>query len=282
MSYENRLLKVTDYISEHLDDDISLETLSDIACFSKYHFHRLFTAFTGMSLSQYIKWLRLTRAANQLATDDEQSILKIASHAGFESHEAFTRAFKKAFEQTPNEFRKNLTWKSLEMPPYRLPQRGDNKMKVEIKEIPQKRLAAIEHCGDPRKIIESRKKLIDWSRTQTINLKPAPGEAFGIGYNDPDTTEPSEFRIDLGFSIPENFKLTGEIVEKFLPAGRYACAMHKGTRRNIAETVYALYRDWLPQSGEELGDMPIIFAYYTFDDEVAETASLTECRLLLK
>ena len=67
-----------------------------------------------------------------------------------------------------------------------------------------------------------------------------------------------------------------------MPAGRYAVAVHKGSQDNIGDTVYALYRDWLPQSGEELGDLPCIFCYYNFVHEVAETELLTECWLLLK
>jgi len=58
--------------------------------------------------------------------------------------------------------------------------------------------------------------------------------------------------------------------------------MHRGSRNTIAETVYGLYRDWLPKSGEELGNLPCIFCYYNFDHEVAETALETECWLLLK
>jgi len=71
------------------------------------------------------------------------------------------------------------------------------------------------------------------------------------------------------------------VIEKFLPAGRYAVAIHKGSRNNLGETVNALYREWLPSSGEVLGDFPCIFCYHNFDHEVAETESLTECRLLL-
>ena len=59
-------------------------------------------------------------------------------------------------------------------------------------------------------------------------------------------------------------------------------ALHKGSRDNIDQLIYALYRDWLPSSGEELAELPCIFCYYNFDHEVAETELLTECWLLLK
>ena len=81
--------------------------------------------------------------------------------------------------------------------------------------------------------------------------------------------------------VPENLKLNG-VIEKYLPSGRCAVAMHKGSHDNIGDTIYPLYREWLPNSGEELGDFPCIFCYYNFQYEVADTELLTECWLLLK
>ena len=59
--------------------------------------------------------------------------------------------------------------------------------------------------------------------------------------------------------------------------------MDKQTRSGILLDLFGMeYHDWLPQSGEELGDLPCIFCYYNFDYEVAETESLTEIWMLLK
>ncbi|HQZ88155.1 MAG TPA: AraC family transcriptional regulator, partial [Gammaproteobacteria bacterium] len=94
MNYKERINRAVDFIGEHLDDELTLEQLSSVACFSKYHFHRLFTAYMGLSLKQYIKWLRLKRAAHQLIVERDKTIIEIALDAGFESHESFTRIFK--------------------------------------------------------------------------------------------------------------------------------------------------------------------------------------------
>ena len=282
MNYQKQLQSVIDFIGQHLDEEISLEQLSRISCLSKFHFHRLFTAFMGLSLQQYIKWLRLKRAAHQLIVNQDQPIINIAINAGFESQEAFSRAFKKACGLTPGQYRRGLSWSHWEQPPYCLPKEGKNDMKVEIKNIDKIRLAVVEHRGDPKRMGESVNKLITWAKAQSVNLKPKPGEAFGFAYDDPKVTPASEFRFDLAIKIPENLKLEGDVIEKYLPAGRYAVAMHKGSRDNIGNTIYPLYREWLPSSGEELGDLPCIFCYYNFDHEVAETELLTECWLLLK
>ncbi|CZI80854.1 AraC family transcriptional regulator [Legionella pneumophila] len=281
MKYQQKLENMIDFIGKHLDEELSLESLSEIFCISKFHFHRLFTAFTGLSLQQYIKWLRLKRAAHQLVVEKDQSVINIAINAGFESHEAFSRAFKKACGFSPSQFRQGFGRSYWEQPPYCLPRQGRIDMKVDIKSIDKIRLAVVEHKGDPKLLGESINKLVSWAKSQSINLKPRPGEAFALAYDDPKTTPPSEFRIDLGIKVPENLKLDG-VIEKFLPSGRYAVTVHKGSRNNIGDVVYYLYRDWLPNTSEQLGDLPCIFCYYNFDHEVAETELLTECWLLLK
>lgn len=93
--------------------------------FLKYHFHRLFTAYTGLSLQQYIRWLRLKRAAHQLIVDKDQSITNIAIEAGFESHETFSRAFKQTCGVSPSQFRQTSSWQAFDKPPYQLHSFGD-------------------------------------------------------------------------------------------------------------------------------------------------------------
>lgn len=282
MDYHQQLEKAITFIGQHLDEDISLEALSDKFYISKFHFHRLFTAFTGLSLQQYIRWLRLKRAAHQLVVDKDQSIINIAITAGFESHEAFSRAFKKACGFSPSQYRQGLGRAYWQQTPYDLLKRGDIEMKVEIEKKDKIRLAMIEHRGSPHSIPESVDKLVTWAKAQSVSLKPQPGNAFAFGYDDPNTTPPDEFRLDLGIKIPDHIQVSGEIVEKYLPAGRYAVAMHKGSRNQLDKTVYPMYREWLPNSGEQLGELPCIFCYYNFEHDVAETELLTECWLLLK
>ena len=282
MSYKERVDRVIDFIGKHLDEELELDELCRIACFSKYHFHRLFTAYTGLPLMGYIKWLQLKRAAHQLIVHKEETIINIALDAGFESHESFARAFKQVCGQSPSEFRRERNWESFENPPQPMHIKGEKIMTITIKELPAKRVAVMEHHGDPMRLSDTLDKLITWAKAQPINLKPKAGEAFGFGYHDPREVKPEEFRFDLALSVPQDFKLNDQVIERTLPAGRYAVTMHKGSRDNIGDTIYSIYRDWLPQSGEELGDLPCIFCYYNFDYEVAETESLTEIWVLLK
>ena len=240
MNYKERINRVVDFIGEHLDEELTLEQLGSVACFSKYHFHRLFTAYTGVSLQQYIKWLRLKRAAHQLIVEKDKTIINIALDAGFESHELFTRAFKQCCGENPSDFRKNSNWHAWDAPPYSLPKQGEKIMNITIKELSARRLALIEHRGDPKKVGESVNKLITWAKAQPMDLTPKPGEAFGFGYDNPKEVLAEDFRFDLAITVPEQLKLEGEIIEKRLPAGRYAVVSHKGSRENIDEKIYGL------------------------------------------
>ncbi|MGX9416245.1 AraC family transcriptional regulator [Vibrio sp. WJH972] len=287
MNDEQRIQSVIEYIGQHLDDDLSLECLSDVACFSKFHFHRLFTAYTGLSLQQFIRWLRLKRAAHQLIIDHTTTIITIAIDAGFESHQAFTRAFKHATGLTPKQFRIQGSWDMWKSPPYVISKLGtkimERNINVEIKQIESRRLAVIEHRGDPEDLGISVNKLVSWAKSQPISIKPSAGDAFGLAYDDPATTDPEKFRFDLALTIPNNLVISDpSVTETELPQGRYAIAVHKGSRDNISDTIYPMLREWLPTSGEQLGELPCLFCYQNFEHEVAETELVTECWFLLK
>ena len=134
MNYKERFSKVFDFIGQHLDEDLSIDHLCSVACFSKFHFHRLFTVYTGLSLKKYVKFLRLKRAAYQLVINQDSSIIEIAMNAGYESHEAFSRAFKSGLGKTPREFRLQAELPDLNPPQGSLPTNEDIQMRVTIQE----------------------------------------------------------------------------------------------------------------------------------------------------
>ncbi len=282
MDIKQRIDKVINHIGQNLDAELSVNDLSKIACLSPFHFHRLFSIHVGLSLYQYIKWLRLKRAASQLVIEGDKTILTIAIDAGFESHEAFSRAFKKYCGLSPQDFRTKKSLALFRKPRHQYKRHIEVNMKIEIINKSEIRLAIIEHRGDPNRMAESLNQLIDWAKEQPIDLKPKNKEAFGFGYDDPLQTKPEEFRFDLGLAVPKHYKLIGKVIEKHIPSGRYAIATHFGAHDNLGDTVYAMYRDWLPKSGEELGELPIIFNYHNFDYEVPESELITECWLQLK
>jgi AraC-like DNA-binding protein len=106
-NYHDRMQRVLDHIDQHLDDDLGLEAVSGIAAFSKFHFHRQFTATFGLSVHRYVQLARMKRASYRLAYRDVQSVTDIAMDAGYDAPDAFARAFRRRFGQSPSSFRKS-------------------------------------------------------------------------------------------------------------------------------------------------------------------------------
>lgn len=104
--YYEAILQVSEYIEENLMQDIKIQDIIHSAGFSQYHFMRLFKAISGHTISNYIKRRRLTEASKLLLTTDMR-IIDIAVMFGYNSQEAFTRAFKEEYSVTPNTYRTN-------------------------------------------------------------------------------------------------------------------------------------------------------------------------------
>lgn len=92
------------YIREHIHEPLDRETLAAVAGFSIPHFHRVFTAQVGESAASYVRRLRLERAGRKLRMG-AVNITEVALAAGYESHAAFSKAFKQQFGLSPREFR---------------------------------------------------------------------------------------------------------------------------------------------------------------------------------
>ena len=92
--YAARFNRVVDYIQEHLSEPMDLETLAGVACFSPFHFHRLFHGWMGETIHHFLFRLRVERAAVQLVYNPGKSITEIALDCGFSSSATFARAFK--------------------------------------------------------------------------------------------------------------------------------------------------------------------------------------------
>src|SRR6185503_10797190 len=99
-----RVERVSQYLADHIDDPIDFRQLSDVACMSPYHFHRVYHALRGETVNETIRRFRLHRAAVELIAGGSR-VQAIAARAGYGSHEAFTRAFKLAYGVPPAQYR---------------------------------------------------------------------------------------------------------------------------------------------------------------------------------
>lgn len=108
LNKDRRMQGVLQWLEENLDREPGLDELAAIACFSSFHFHRLFTAFTGESIYAYRKRLLLERAARHLQHSD-QTLLTVAANCGYENQASFNKAFKQQFACTPMQLRQQKT-----------------------------------------------------------------------------------------------------------------------------------------------------------------------------
>ncbi len=102
--YDERIDAVKRYIHEHIDEPLNRDVLAAVAGFSVPHFHRIFASYVGDNIASYVRGLRLERAGRKLRMG-AVDITEVALAAGYDTHAAFSKAFKQRFGLSPSEFR---------------------------------------------------------------------------------------------------------------------------------------------------------------------------------
>lgn len=283
--YYAKLRDAFKYIDAHLQDELSVDTLSNIAGFSKFHFHRQFSAMVGMGVYKYVQLARLKRASYKLAFRTD-TIGDIAMDSGYEAPEAFCRAFKQRIGQTPSEFRLRPQWKPWQETFERLSHARINLMndtitkQVKITEVPTIKIAVLEHRGAPALLGDSIREFIAWRKSH--GLSPHSNATFNILYDDPQTTPPEDFRFDLCVAfdkvLPPN---NSGVISKIIPGGRCAVMRHVGTDEEFGKSINYLYAQWLPDSGEAVRDFPLYCQRVSFFPDVPEGEAITDIFLPL-
>ena len=244
--YADKINRVCNYINEHLNDDLSVEKLSQVANFSRFHFHRQFTLYTGPTVARYIMMVRLKRAAHQLVFNNDQRIIDIAFDALFEKPESFSRAFKKAFGQTPSQFRQQPDWisvnKTLQLPTIE----RNVVMKVGIVNFSETRVALLKHRASPDLINDTVSAFTEWRKESGLSPEKS-SNTYGIAYDDPKTTEPEKFRFDLCGAVDKAVPANPQgVTTSTIPGGRCARIRHHGPHEGMSAAICALYQEWLP------------------------------------
>jgi AraC family transcriptional regulator len=102
----NEFDEILSYIEKNLSESLSVASIASAARLSPYHFSRMFTAHMGDSVMSYVRGRRMTHAAQRLASETPPALAELSFDCGFESQEAFTRAFARTFGVTPGRFRR--------------------------------------------------------------------------------------------------------------------------------------------------------------------------------
>jgi AraC family transcriptional regulator len=281
-AYAQRFRRVLDFIDRHLDESLSGERLSRVAHFSRFHFHRQFSNYVGITANRYIQLARLRRASYRLAFNPLERITDIALAAGFERGESFSRAFKEAFGQSPSAFRKNPDWRAWSEQFQFVSRKEVEVMQVKIVNVAPVTIAVLEHRGSPALVNDSVQRFIAWRKES--GLSPlASSQTYGIAYDDPSTTPEQDFRFDICGSISAAVPANSHgVITKQIPGGRCAVVRHQGSPDHIGGSVYHLYRNWLPHSSEQPRDFPIYFHYLNLKPDTPEHELLTDVHLPLQ
>jgi AraC family transcriptional regulator len=261
-TYQARMLRVLDYIDQHLESNLNLDTLSSVAAFSKYHFHRQFTATFGLSVHRYVQLARIKRASHRLASDDAQSITDIAMDAGYDAPDAFARAFRRRLDQSPSSFRQSPDWPQwlaafgpLENARSKIMRITFDQDDVMIRDVPPTAVAIMEHRGDRAKLPETIRRFRAWRSAAA--LSPETSSTFMVFRSERCPEDAADYSIDLCAETDRPVEPNDENVRAgVIPGGRCAVLRYPVNTNNLEPASLYLYRDWLPASGEEVRDFP--------------------------
>lgn len=250
-----------DYIEEHLKEEITLDELAQVANYSKYHLHRMFTGLIGFSVHNYIKRRRLTEAAKELLFT-KKPILDIALEATYESQQAFTLAFKEVYKMTPQRFRKKHDFQPIQL---------KFEVKGDLESLRGERIRAIEiiereeiclvgyKCptnGGFWVIPRLWKKLHKNKQTikNRLNLKFTVSLDDYSGNTACEEKHPAfDYYAAVEVSVPQ--ELAPDMDTITLPKGKYVVFSYRGRAQDSLEPVMNyIYKEWFPQSSCQLNE----------------------------
>jgi AraC family transcriptional regulator len=289
-TYKERVLRVLVYIQRHLDETIELEDLARVAHFSPYHFHRLFRGMVGESVMEHVRRLRLERAAHRLKFSDEP-VTRIAFEAGYEAHEAFTRAFRAMFDESPSGFReahKALPFRSAPsdvhftpggaVTDFRAPQGGES-MDVHIERVAPMHVAFTRHVGPYREAGAAWAKLMSWAGRRGL-LRGRP-TLLGVVHDDPEVTPADKVRYDACLVVDAAVRAEGEFAAQEIGGGEWAVTTHRGPHEELPRTYARLLGQWLPATGREPRSGPPFEVYRNSPADTAPADLVTDIHLPL-
>ncbi len=281
--YKERILGVLVFIQKNLDEELPLEEYARVAHFSPYHFHRVFRGMVGESLQEHIRRLRLERAAARLK-HGERSVMEIALEAGYETHEAFTRAFRSLTGVSPSCFRRanaaaavlggaGVHYQNGRPLTEFQPSFGENRMEVRIEHLEPLHVAFARHVGPYNGVGAAWEKVC-------MRLGPegrlGAVKFIGVCYDDPEVTAPENIRYDACVTVEDDFQPRDDVGVQTLPGGEYAVTTHLGPYEMLGRTYAELMGQWLPQHGRELRSDPSLEFYLNAPENTAPEDLVTD------
>ncbi|MBU8540509.1 AraC family transcriptional regulator [Falsiroseomonas tokyonensis] len=228
----------------------SLEAMAEAAAFSPFHFHRIYRELTGETPAETLARERLSRAAAMLVRQG-LPVAAVAKRCGYGSAAAFTRAFRAAYGVPPAAYRDGGGI-GAPLPPPAPEETG--MFEVTIREEPALRLAALPHRGKYEAIGTVYDRLMAWAGARGLMTPEA--RFIALYHDDPHSVPEKDLRSEAGMTVPPGVEASEGVRILDLPATRLAVLVFRGPYAELEGAYTWLYRQWLPQSGEEPADQP--------------------------
>jgi len=230
-----------------------------VACFSEFHFHRIFGAVSGETLNSFTNRLRLEKAARLLRYSDK-SLTDIALDCGFSSSATFSRAFRSSYATSPSQFRKSGEIKKSKIrkelfsgEEYLLRMSAEEKraaFPVKLIDVPERQVAYIRvtNAFEMDRVLAALETMIEWAKSQGIFSQ---GILFGMSVDDPHVTPKHLYRYEVCLASPLPFECAEGMSRLKMPAMRYASTRVSGDIRTVSTATDYLFRGWLINSEYE-------------------------------
>ena len=250
--YFEQINRVVQHISNHLDENLDISKLAEIGNYSPFHFHRIMKAYLGEPLGAYVTRIRLETAVSLLIYSDED-INVIAFKVGYENPSSFNKAFKKRFEISPAEYRKNneFTIQKKNQQLKFIVMKNLKSLEPKIKEVKTKKVIYTSALGSYNKSAEKAWETVcEFAKAK--KLFGFKTEFIGISHDDPKVTEADKLRYDACIVVSKDVKPDGAMGVQEVPGGKFAVFTHIGDYDKLESSYDYIFGKWLPESGKEL------------------------------
>jgi AraC family transcriptional regulator len=258
VDYVDRINRAIDYIMRNLAEPLQLDTVAQVACFSPFHFHRIFRALVGETLHAFVKRVRLETALHRMAHHKDASLTDIALECGFSSSSDFSRSFRAQFGVPPSAFdldtyRDGRRGQLVDSTGHRLERLpvGDNPdgFVVTLRDLPPRRVAYM-RVTKPYQgtgVVETIDRMVEWATARGL----AGGQWLGYQWEDPEIVALDNCRYDVGLEISDDVTIDpdSEIGVTRFPAMRVAELDLAGPIALEMRAIDFIYQTWLPSSG---------------------------------
>ncbi|MFC5540596.1 MAG: AraC family transcriptional regulator [Bacilli bacterium] len=260
------LNEALEYIEAHLNDEIDEKEIEKITGTSIYHFRRIFSFLSGMTLGEYIRNRRLSNATFDLQNEG-MSVTEAAFKYGYESVDGFSRAFKEWSGISPSEVRKSTKLKAFPKLSFQLTIKGgiDMDYRIEKKEsfkiVGKKKRVPIQFKGINQEIVELAKSITPEQREKLRSYADMePFQVVNASFNFDDGCMEEKGSLDhmIGYLTTKDVDFEEFDVVK-VPALTWAIFSSKGPFPNVMQETWAkIASEWLPSSDYELVEAPNI------------------------